>query len=120
MILGLGGATIWTGDINNLLPFYRDVVGLTPGVATPEFVVFGDQTAPALAVGQHSEVRGRAADPYRHIVGLISDDIHGDTSRLKAAGVEFIEDPNDQGGGFHLATFIDPEGNLIQLYQFIV
>ena len=27
MITGLGGSTIWTSDINNLLPFYRDVVG---------------------------------------------------------------------------------------------
>ena len=117
MILGLGGSTIWTSDINNLLPFYRDMLGLKPGVSTPEFVLFGDQIAPALAVGQHSEVRGRASDPYRHMVGLITDDIHGDAARLKAAGVEFIDEPNDQGGGFFLATFIDPEGNLIQLYQ---
>lgn len=118
MITGLGGSTIWTSDINNLLPFYRDVVGLTPGVSNGEFVVFGDQISPALAVGQHSEVRGRASDPYRHMVGLISTDIQGDTARLKAAGVEFMDEPNDQGGGFFLATFVDPEGNLIQLYQF--
>ena len=32
-------------------------------------------------------------------------------------GSPFIEDPNDQGGGFFLATFVDPEGNLVQLYQ---
>jgi predicted enzyme related to lactoylglutathione lyase len=118
MILGLGGSTLWSSDINNLLPFYRDVVGLTPGVGNADFVVFGDQTTPALSIGTHSEVRGRASDPYRHIVGLLTDDIHGDTARLKAAGVEFIEEPNDQGGGFFLATFVDPEGNLIQLYQF--
>jgi len=117
MIKGLGGSTIWSSDINNLLPFYRDTVGLKPGVSTPEFVLFGDQTSPALALGTHSEVRGRASDPYRHMVGLITDDIHGDTARLKAAGIEFVEDPNDQGGGFFLATFVDPEGNLIQLYQ---
>lgn len=117
MITGLGGSTIWSSDINNLLPFYRDVVGLKPGTGTEGFVVFGDQTAPALALGTHSEVRGRASDPYRHIVGLITTDIQGDSARLKGAGVEFIEDPNDQGGGFFLATFVDPEGNLIQLYQ---
>ncbi len=44
--------------------------------------VFGDETAPALALGSHSEVKGRASDPYRHIVGLITDDIQGDTKRL--------------------------------------
>jgi predicted enzyme related to lactoylglutathione lyase len=118
VITGLGGATIWSEDINNLLPFYRDVVGLRPGVGTPDFVVFGDQTAPALAVGTHSEVHGRTKEPARHMVGLITDDIQADTARLKAAGVRFVEEPNDQGGGFWLATFEDPEGNLIQLYQF--
>jgi predicted enzyme related to lactoylglutathione lyase len=118
VILGLGGATIWSENIGNLLPFYRDVVGLRPGVETPDFVVFGDQTSPALAIGTHSEVRGRAAEPARHMVGLITDDIQSDTARLKAAGVRFIEEPNDQGGGFWLATFEDPDGNLIQLFQF--
>lgn len=119
MITGLGGATIWSSNINNLLPFYRDVVGLKPGGGTPagDFVRFGDQTQPALALGTHSEVKGRASDPYRHIVGLISTDIQADTARLKSHGVEFIEEPNDQGDGFWLATFVDPEGNLIQLYQ---
>lgn len=117
MITGLGGSTIWSSDINNLLPFYRDTLGLKAGVGTPEFVVFGDQSQPALAIGTHSEVKGKASDPYRHIVGLMTTDIQADTKRLKAAGVEFIEEPNDQGDGFWLATFVDPEGNLIQLYQ---
>ena len=118
MITGLGGATIWSEDIGNLLPFYRDVVGLPTGVEIPDFVVFGDQTQPALAIGTHSEVRGRTQEPARHMVGLITNDIQGDTARLKASGVRFIEEPNDQGGGFWLATFEDPDGNLIQLYQF--
>ncbi len=117
MILGLGGATIWSEDIGNLLPFYRDVVGMQVGIGTPDFVVFGDQTRPALAIGSHSEVRGRTAEPARHMVGLLTDDIQADTARLKAGGVRFIEEPNDQGGGFWLATFEDPDGNLIQLYQ---
>ena len=118
MILGLGGCSIWTGDLDNLLPFYRDVIGLTPSGGAPGFVLFGDGSGPALALGQHSEVRGRASDPYRHMVGLRTDDIHADTERLKGQGVEFIEEPNDQGGGFWLATFLDPEGNIIQLFQF--
>jgi len=36
---------------------------------------------------------------------------------LKAAGVEFVEDPKDYGN-VTLATLKDPEGNLIQLVQF--
>lgn len=118
MIKGLGGATIWSEDLNNLLPFYRDVLGLPVGIESPGFVVFGDQTQPALAIGTHSEVHGRTAEPARHMVGLVTDDIKGDTARFKAAGVRFIEEPNDQGDGFWLATLEDPDGNLVQLYQF--
>ena len=117
MIKGLGGVTIWSEDINTLLPFYRDVVGLQVGVASPDFVIFGDQTQPALAIGTHSEVRGRTLEPARHMVGLLTDDIQGDVARLKQAGVRFIEDPTDQGDGFWIATFEDPDGNFIQLFQ---
>ena len=58
MIKGLAGATIWSEHINNLLPFYRDTLGLTPGIETPDFVVIGDTSVPTLALGTHSEVKG--------------------------------------------------------------
>jgi len=117
MIKGLSGATIWSEDLNKLLPFYRDVLGLTVRLQTPGFVVFGEAGAPALALGTHSEVRGRNADPARHMVGFLTDDITADWKRLKGAGVEFAEDPKDYGN-LWLATLKDPEGNLLQLLQF--
>jgi catechol 2,3-dioxygenase-like lactoylglutathione lyase family enzyme len=117
MIKGLAGATIWSQDLNKLLPFYRDVLGLTVGVQTPGFVVLGKPGTPALALGTHSEVHGRNADPARHMVGLLTDEVAGEWKRLKAAGVEFVEDPKDYGN-LWLATLKDPEGNLVQLLQF--
>ena len=117
MIKGLRVSSIWSEDLNKLLPFYRDVLGLRVGLETPGFVVLGDPNAPAVALGTHSEVRGRATEPARHIVGFETDDIQGDCARLKSAGVEFIEEPNQQDG-LWIATFKDPEGNLLQLLQF--
>jgi predicted enzyme related to lactoylglutathione lyase len=117
MIKGLSGATIWSEDLNRLLPFYRDVLGLTVRIQTPEFVVFGEAGAPALGLGTHSEVRGRNADPARHMVGLATGDLAADWKRLKGAGVEFVEDPKDYGN-LWIATLKDPDGNLIQLLQF--
>lgn len=32
MITGLRGATIWSEDVNNLLPFYRDLLGFKVGL----------------------------------------------------------------------------------------
>src|SRR6266480_6039355 len=95
MIKGLRGATIWSEDVNNLLPFYRDLIGLEVGIEISGFVVFGEPGTPVLALGTHSQVRGRTADPARHMVGLLTDDVDSDSKRLKNAGVEFVEDPTD-------------------------
>ena len=116
MITGLRGASIWSEDVKNLLPFYRDVLGLKVGFERPGFVVLGDPGAPALALGTHSEVHGRNGDPARHMVGLATDDVRTDWTRLKAAGVEFVEDPTEYGT-LRIATLKDPEGNLVQLLE---
>jgi predicted enzyme related to lactoylglutathione lyase len=116
MIKGLRSATIWSEDLNNLLPFYRDTLGLPVAIQIPGFVVLGDLGKPALALGTHSEVRGRNTDPARHMVGLSTDDVDGDWKRLKHAGVEFVETPTDYGT-LRIATLKDPEGNLVQLLQ---
>ena len=116
MITGLRGASIWSEDVKNLLPFYRDVLRLKVGFESPGFVVLGELGTSALALGTHSEVHGRNADPARHMVGLATDDVRMDWKRLKAAGVEFVEDPTDYGN-LRIATLKDPEGNLVQLLE---
>jgi predicted enzyme related to lactoylglutathione lyase len=116
MINGLRGATIWSENLNNLLPFYRDLLGFKVALQMDGFVVLGDLTTPTLALGTHSEVRGRNTDPARHMVGLGTDDVDADCTRLKAAGVVFVEGPTDYGT-LRIATLKDPEGNLLQLLQ---
>jgi predicted enzyme related to lactoylglutathione lyase len=120
MITGLGTAGIWSEDVQkSLLPFYRDVLGMPLSVDTPGFVVLGSGApgTPSVTLGTHSEVRGKNADPARHMVGFISDDIQADFKRLKSKGVEFIEEPADFPN-VTVATFKDPEGNYLQLLQF--
>jgi predicted enzyme related to lactoylglutathione lyase len=119
MIKQFAGASIWSEDLNNLLPFYRDVLGIKVLMESPGFVLLGADSldAPALGLGTHSEVRGRNNEPVRHMVGFASDDIKADWKRLKEAGVEFIEDPTEDGD-LSIATLKDPEGNLVQLFQY--
>ena len=56
-------------------------------------------------------------DPARHMVAFTSDDLRADWQRLKALGVEFVQEPTDFGA-LWLATLKDPEGNRVQLFQF--
>jgi predicted enzyme related to lactoylglutathione lyase len=116
MITRFDGVSLWSSDLQNLIPFYRDIIGLPVALENPRFVIFGDLESPRLCIGSHSEVRGGTTDPHRWLVQLQSDDIHADVARLKRADVPFVEEPNEQsGGGFWLATCKDPEGNLVQL-----
>jgi len=116
MIKGFGGASIWSQDLNNLLPFYRDTLGLKPTIESERFVLFGDPNAPSLGLGSHSEVKGKNNDPARHMVGFMTDDVRAEYERLRSKGVEFIEPPTNYDQ-VTIATLKDPEGNLIQLFQ---
>ena len=119
MIKKFAGASIWSEDLHNLLPFYRDVLGLEVVHESEGFVVLGESQSEAagLSLGTHSEVHGRNMDPARHMVAFETDDLTADWQRLREAGVEFIEDPTEYGGDMSIATLKDPEGNLVQLWQ---
>jgi hypothetical protein len=90
MIKKLAGASVWSENLNNLLAFYRDVLGLKVISTSPDFVLLGsDQPGAAtLGLGTHSEVHGPNADPARHMIGLESDDLAADWRRLRGTGVE--------------------------------
>lgn len=116
MIERLAGASIWSADLNNLLPFYRDTLGLKPSIEGTGFVVLGDLNGATLGLGTHSEVRGKNAEPARHMIAFETDDVHAEYQRLKDKGVEFVEEPT----AFEhvtVATFEDPEGNYVQILQ---
>lgn len=119
MINQFSGASIWSEDLNNLLPFYRDVLGLKVTMESPEYVALGSDKLgePWLGIGTHSEVHGPNTDSARHMVGLTSDNLAADWQRLKDAGVEFIQDPTDYGD-LSIATCKDPEGNLVQIFEY--
>src|SRR5712692_5695317 len=116
MLSGLHSVLIWSEDVNRLLPFYRDVLGLKPLVATEQFAVFPEV---GLRIGTHSEVRGDARDPNRVMVNFRVKDCEREYERLTAQGVDFIRAPSPDA--IHIvATFSDPDGNLLQLMQDLV
>jgi predicted enzyme related to lactoylglutathione lyase len=113
MITGLDWVTIWSQDLNNLLPFYRDTLGLRVREESPGFVVLGgEEPGPSICLGTHSEVKGQASDPYCHMLGLLVNDLDAEYLRLNAAGVVFLEEPTRYTRA-RMATLVDPEGNIV-------
>jgi uncharacterized glyoxalase superfamily protein PhnB len=45
------------------------------------------------------------------------DDIHRQYQQLQEAGVEFIRPPEQEHWGGWIATFKDPDGNILQMLQ---
>lgn len=114
MIKKFEGVSLWSSDLQNLLPFYRDTLGFGVLAESPRFVILGG-AGDGLCIGSHSEIHGPATDPHRWLIRVESDDIEGDIGRFRAAGVEVVEEPTAEHDGLWLATVKDPEGNLIQL-----
>ena len=116
MIQGVAGVTFWTEDIERLAGFYRDVLELPVHSVRPEFVAF-DLGSVRLNVGLHSGVAGNTKDPLRVMVNLGVTDIHRVHETLAARGVDFIRRPEKEHWGGWVATFSDPDGNVLQLLQ---
>ena len=118
MIKGGNSVIIWTEDVSKLAPFYRDTLGLKASEVGDAFAVFEIGGAQQLALGVHSEVKGRSKEPNRVMVNLDVDDCRSEYERLKAKGVQFLREPRAEPmDGTIIATLQDPDGNTLQLFQ---
>ena len=70
-----------------------------------------------IAVGPHSEVKGKNPAPGRIIWNITSKDVAGDFARMKAAGAIVVAEPYSFEGapGSWIATFADPDNNYFQV-----
>lgn len=115
-IEGIAGIVIWTNNLAEMAAFYRHTLRMPVHSERPYFVAFewGDMR---FSIGTHSEVHGRTTEPHRIMVNLATSDIHALHERLVSAGVHFIRPPEREHWGGMVATFQDPDGNLLQLLQ---
>jgi predicted enzyme related to lactoylglutathione lyase len=70
-----------------------------------------------VAIGPHSEVKGRNTAPGRIIWNIESADVAGDFARMKAAGAIVVTEPYEFEGTptTTIATLADPDDNYFQL-----
>jgi len=116
LIYGIVGITIWTDNLERLKAFYKDVLKLPLHSDHGDSVAFrwGEMR---LNLGLHSNVKGSSKDPYRTMVHFGVNDIQSEYQRLKAAGVDFIRPPEREDWGGWVATFKDPDGNVLQMLE---
>ncbi len=101
---------------DELKRFYRDVVGLAP---MPEMGDGAFRAAGGVVfVDGHSETHGGAKEPQRVLVNFFVDDLQAEQKRLDAAGVRFIRREGKEYWGGTISTFLDPDGNYLQLIEY--
>ncbi len=118
MITGVVGITLWTDDLDRLFKFYHDLLRLPLHSNHGDFIALQLGENMRFNLGWHSGVVGVAKDPYRIMPHLEVDDIQGEHQRLTEAGVEFLRPPEQEHWGGWVATFKDPDGNILQMLQF--
>ena len=116
MIEGVAGIVIWTEDLDRLLGFYRDTLGLVAHSVHAAFVAFR-WVATRLTLGKHNKGNVPAKDPYRIMVNFATKDIHNAYEVLSAKGVQFVRPPEREHWGGWVSTFTDPDGNILQMLQ---
>ncbi|MEB3860601.1 MAG: VOC family protein [Desulfurococcales archaeon] len=109
MLRHVGYIIVFVRDMDAMLDFWRNRIGLQPGYTSSEWSELQlDNTILALH---------KAEEAGRRDTGIVftTQDIDGAVEKLRAAGVE-VTDPQDIGAGRE-ATFKDPEGNVYHIFQ---
>ena len=118
MPMNLNNVMLGSEDSKRLADFYAKVLGKpNPDWSDEANGWFGWQAGDgSLAIGPHSEVKGRSKEPGRVMLNFQTADVKGEFGRIRDLGAEVIAEPYEPGGGGMLmCTFADPDGNYFQL-----
>ena len=142
MINGLHHVAIATNDVDRMLEFYRDLLGLEvvvdyawePGnEVADQITALEDSSARHIMlragnayfeIFQYRSPRPTGGDPARRVCDpgithlcLDVTDLDTEYERLRAAGMTFHCPPQDVGAGIRTTYGRDPDGNVLELQQ---
>ena len=96
-------------DLEKAKATYIALLGMEPTADSPYYVGF-EAEGQQIGLVPNSDMTSPIA--YWHV-----DDIEGKLAEVTAAGGALKEAPKDVGGGRLVATFTDPDGNVLGLIQ---
>jgi lactoylglutathione lyase len=106
-----------TTDLPRAVAFYTERFGFEetyrfPDSGRPEFVVVGLDTF-SLGLGEVNEI----APAGRVALWFYCEDVDAELEALRQAGIEVVNEPEDQEYGERMASVLDPDGNEIYIAQ---
>ena len=114
----LVGVIVWTSAARfaDLRHFYIEVLGLSPRSDRPARINF-DWAGFRLTLGIHDEVEGTNRQPARIMINFGTDDLDATHEILSRAGVRCLRPPAEEPWGGRVATYLDPDDNVLQLLE---
>ena len=107
---------LYVDDMDRATRFYRDRVGLALAYSAPGWVQFNTTGAAVVLHPRLPEQKNAPHGDQTTHVGFRVEDLDAEYQRLVQQHVEFLAPPANAGFGKH-ATFLDPEGNAIDLLE---
>lgn len=108
-------------DWDGMVKWYQNVLGLKPITLQPEHR-YGWLDAGAVRLGingTHKPGEGEGEGEGRIGIEFEVRNIQEEMKRLEGLGCEFFDIQNDEEDGYRMASFHDPEGNTISIYELI-
>ena len=115
-------------DFPAVYRFYRDVLGFKPQFEAengPYAKLSPDTGNAAIALQDRAQMAdvlgqlGAQPDGFRGLLVLRVDDLDAAHAELTARGAEFAKQPAPMGDRMRVAYLADPEGNLIELQEWL-
>lgn len=129
-------------EFDRCVTFYRDIVGLTPQTDDPRppYAAFKPELGSTLALHERANLAAALGDTLRSeagprspsgsdvapvppadaaMVSLRVDDLDAYLAEITARGAEISGEPVEYDGRLRCAYLRDPEGNLIELQQWL-
>lgn len=115
---------IWSENPDDLMKFYRDVLGLevTMELKLPDDYGYGLRVNEDLKIwiGKHSLIKGKAKEPFRFMLNFYTSGVHEwyekikNRKDIKVIAKPFTTTPSTKEKPRYAFTFLDPDGNCVQ------
>ena len=115
MIKKINPIILFVKNFNECISFYRDILGLRLVGASSENSNFATFDVGGTDFSIHGGYKEKHTGPIQ--IHFVTDDIYSDVKKMKSLGTIFKEDIKEVPWGGLEATFVDPDGNEIDLYQ---
>jgi len=107
--------TLKVSDLKKAIAFYGEILGLDKKYEYSSYAGFQCGSVEIGLSPGRKDIKPLEDAPS---VEFVVEDVDAVYEALKKKGVNFVKEPHDEPWGGRQASFLDPDGNLLEIVQF--